>query len=532
MFRVLVADSIANEGVETLKKYNNIHVEVKTGLKPEELEEIIGEYDGLIVRSATQFKGKVVEKATKMKVVGRAGAGVDNIDVPLSTKKGIVVMNTPGGNSQAAAELTIAMITALSRNIVPATISMKNGKWEKGKFEKTSVEVAGKTLGIIGAGNIGSIVAARAIGLNMKVIVYDPFLTDEKAAILGVKKVSTLDDIYKDSDYITLHISKNEQTVNLINKDSIAKMKDGVYIINCARGGIVNENDLLEALESGKVKGAGLDVFEKEPVDPDNPLVKHPNVICTPHLGASTVEAQVNVAVEIARQIGDYLTKNEIRNAVNIPNIDSNTMSVMRPYINLAKKIGDLYRQFANINIHKIEIDYAGEVYNLPINPITHSLLIGLLSDIAEGINFVNAPIVAKDRGIEIIETNNSVSKDYASQITLTTYHKEGKTIIKGAVFKEGLIRIVGIDNFSVDFIPEGNLLLTINEDKPGFIGSIGTILGNAGLNIANMELGRDILKKEALSFIQIDGDIPDSLIEEMKKNIPTLKKVFKIKMD
>ena len=532
MFKVLVADSIANEGIETLKEYKNISVDVKTGLKPEELENIIHEYDALIVRSATQFKGKLVEKATKMKVVGRAGAGVDNIDVSLATKKGIVVMNTPGGNSQAAAELTIAMITALSRNLVQATMSMKSGKWEKGKFEKTSVEISGKTLGIIGVGNIGSIVASRALGLNMDVIVYDPFLTEERASILGVKKVDNLDYIYKNSDYITLHLPKNEQTVNLINKDTISKMKTGVYIINCARGGIVNEKDLLEALESGKVKGAGLDVFEKEPVDPDNPLVKHPNVICTPHLGASTVEAQVNVAVAIAKQIGDYLTKNEIKNAVNIPNIDSNTMTIIKPYLDLARKMGTLYRQFANMNINKIEIDYSGDVYNLPINPITHSLLIGLLSDMVEGINFVNAPIVARDRGIEIIEISNSVSKDYASQISFSTYYKDGKTVIKGAVFKEGLIRIVSIDDFRVDFIPEGNLLLTINEDKPGFIGAIGTILGNAGLNIANMELGRDPSKKEALSFIQIDGDIPDNIIEDIKKNISTLKKVFKIKMD
>jgi D-3-phosphoglycerate dehydrogenase len=530
MFKILIADSVAKEGLETFKDYKDLQIDVKTGLPAEELVKIIGDYDGLVVRSATQFKGDVVEKAVKMKVVGRAGAGVDNIDVPLSSKKGVVVMNTPGGNSEAAAELAVAMITALSRNIVAASITMKEGKWEKSKFEKSSVEVAGKTLGVVGLGNIGSIVAKRGIGLMMNVLAYDPFLTEEKAAALGVKKVD-LDGIYKDSDYITLHLPKNEQTLNLINKNTISKMKDGVYIVNCARGGIVNENDLLEALNSGKVKGAGLDVFEKEPVSSDSPLVKHPNVICTPHLGASTVEAQVNVSVAIAKQIGDYLTKGEIRNAVNIPNLDSTTRDVIIPFVTLSKKIGDLYRQIGNMNIHQIDIEFGGEVCSLPTIPITNSLLIGLMADIAEGINFVNAPVVAKDRGIKIVESKSCTISDYSSQITLKVTHKEGVSLISGAVFKEGIIRIVQIDDFTIDFVPEGNLLLTINNDQPGFIGDIGTIIGEAKLNIANMELGRN-KKKEALSFIQIDEEIQDSLLEKISKNVKALKKVYRIKMD
>ncbi len=532
MFKVLIADSIAKEGLEVFRQYKDIQVDVKTGLSPEELSKIIGEYDGLVVRSATQFKGDVVNKAVKMKAVGRAGAGVDNIDVSLSSKKGIVVMNTPGGNSEAAAELAVAMMTALSRNIVAASISMKSGKWEKSKFDKTSVEVADKTLGVLGAGNIGSIVANRAIGLKMNVVVYDPYLPDEKATLMGVKKVATMEEVYEVADYITLHLPKNEQTINLINKDTIAKMKDGVYIINCARGGIVNEADLLEALNSGKVRAAGLDVFDKEPVDPENPLVKHPNVICTPHLGASTVEAQVNVAIAIAMQIGDYLTKGEIKNAVNIPNIDTATRDIISPYIKLARNIGDLYRQFANMSITNIDIEYAGEVNNLPTTPITYSLLIGLLKDISDGINFVNAPVIAKDMGMKITENKKSESDDYASQITFTAQHKEGKTVISGAVFKEGIYRVVRIDDFNVDFIPEGHLLLTINSDKPGFIGEIGTIIGEEKLNIANMELGRNSDKTEAMSFIQIDGDIPDSLIPKISKNVTALKKIFKITMD
>ena len=531
MYKVLVADSIAKEGLEAFKDYKDLEVEVKTGLPPEELVKIIGEYDGLVVRSATKFRGEVAEKALKMKVVGRAGAGVDNIDVPFSSKKGIVVMNTPGGNSEAAAELAVAMITTLSRNIVSATMTMKEGKWEKSKYEKISVEYAGKTLGVIGAGNIGSIVASMALGLKMNVLIYDPFLNDDKAALMGVKKVNTYDEIYKDSDYITIHVPKNEQTVNLINKDSIAKMKNGVYIINCARGGIVNEKDLLEALESGKVKGAGLDVFEKEPVDPDNPLVKHPNVICTPHLGASTVEAQVNVSIAIAKQIGDYLTRNEVKNAVNVPSLDAKTQDMIKPYVTLSKKMGDLYRQYANINISQIDIEYSGDVCNFPSAPITNSMLIGLLADMCEGINFVNAPVVAKDKGIRVNETKKSEALDYASEIKLVATHNEGKTVICGAIFKEGIIRIVSIDDFTVDFIPEGNLLLTINNDVPGFIGEIGTIIGEAKLNIANMELGRN-KKNEALSFIQIDQEITDDLIGKIKSKVSALKKVLRVKMD
>jgi D-3-phosphoglycerate dehydrogenase len=437
-------------------------------------------------------------------------------------------MNTPGGNSEAAAELAVAMITTLSRNIVAASMSMKEGKWEKSKFEKTSVEIAGKTLAVLGTGNIGSIVAAHAIGLSMNVIAYDPYLSEEKAASMGVKKVDTLEECYKDADYITLHLPKNEQTTNLINKDSIAKMKDGVYIINCARGGIINEKDLLDALNSGKVKGAGLDVFEKEPVEPDNPLVKHPNVICTPHLGASTVEAQVNVAVAIAKQIGDYLTRGEIRNAVNIPNLDTTTREFIKPYVTLAKKLGDLYRQFSNNSIHEVEIEYQGEVSNLPTNPITHSFMIGLLSNIAEGINFVNVPMIIKDRGIKVTELKTSESLDYASQISITLKHNEGVNKLSGAVFSRGLIRIVGLDDFKVEFEPEGNVLMTINSDIPGFIGSIGTVIGSEGFNIANMELGRNS-KGEALSFIQIDQTITDSLINKIQANVKALKKICKL---
>jgi D-3-phosphoglycerate dehydrogenase len=530
MYKVLVADNVEKEALEVFKDYKDIQVDIKTGLPPEELSKIIGDYDGLIVRSATQFKGEVINKAAKMKVVGRAGAGVDNIDVELSSKKGIIVMNTPGGNSSAVAELTIALMLCLSRNIAPANMAMKNGKWEKNIFAKTSVEVAGKTLGILGAGNIGTIVADRAKGLLMEVIVYDPFLTDEKASQLAIKKVNSIDEIYKNSDYITLHLPKNEQTVNLINKDAFDKMKKGVYIINCARGGIINEKDLLDALNSGKVKAAAIDVYEKEPPEPNNPLVMHPNVTCTPHLGASSVEAQMNVAIAIAKQIGDYLTKGEVKNAVNSPNLDAITRKLIDPYIKLAQKIGLLYGQFAELNIKEIEVIFEGEVCKFQTAPIIISLLIGLLQNSKEGINFVNAQFVAKEMGIKVVETKNPESLDYASQITLVTKYSGGQTKIKGAVFKEGLYRIVEIDDFALDFAPEGNLLLTLNKDIPGFIGKIGTVIGNAGLNISNMELGRNLNLKKALSFIQIDGDIPDKVIDEISK-IDSLEKVYRIKM-
>jgi len=530
MYKLLVADNMANEGLDVLKKYKDIEVDVKTGLPPEELSKIIGDYDALIVRSASQFKGEVLENAKKMKVVGRAGAGVDNIDVENASKKGIVVMNTPGGNSSAVAELTIALMLSLSRNIVQAAISLKNGKWEKKTLAKTSVEVAGKILGVLGAGNIGSIVAERAVGLKMDVLVYDPFLTDDKALKMGVKKVSSLDEIYTKSDYITLHLPKNDQTINLINKDAISKMKDGVFLINCARGGIINQDDLLEALNSGKVKGAAIDVYEKEPVEPDNPLVLHPNVTCTPHLGASSVEAQINVAIAIAYQIGDYLTKGEIKNAVNAPNLDADTRKILEPYINLSQKIGSLYSQYIKSSIKEIEIKYEGNVVNYSTEPITTSLLIGLLKNSVEGINYINAQMTAKDMGINITEIKKPESKDYTSTITLKAKHNEGKTLIKGAVFKEGMIRIVEIDDYTLDFSPEGNLLLTLNKDIPGFIGKIGTIIGEAGLNISNMELGRNKKIGKALSFIQIDNEIPDEIINKIAK-IDCLEKVYKIKI-
>ncbi len=530
MYRVLVSDSISQEALDVFKEYKGIEVVVKTDHTPEELEKVISDYDALIVRSATKFKGAVVEKAAKMKVVGRAGAGVDNIDVPVCSKKGIVVMNTPGGNSAAVAELTVAYLLAMSRNIVPSSQSIKEGKWEKNKFAKNSVEVAGKTLGIIGTGNIGSLVAEKAKGLSMNVVAFDPYLSEEKAAYMGVNKVNDINELYSVSDYISLHVPKNEQTTNLINKDSIAKMKKGVYIVNCARGGIINETDLLDALNSGKVQGAALDVFELEPVDPKNPLLQHPNLVCTPHLGASSIEAQVNVAIAIAHQVSKYLLTGEISNAVNVPTLDSDTRKLLNPYITLAEKVGNLYRQFADLTISEIEIEYTGEVHEYPINSVTTSLLIGLFNSVIEGINFVNAQSVIKDMGIKIVETKKAESRDYASQILLRTKNATGTTEIVGAVFREGIYRIVRIDEFKVEFVPEGNLLLTINKDKPGYIGALGTILGSANLNIANMELGRNN-KGEAMSFVQIDGEIPDSVINQIKK-IEALTKVFKIKMN
>lgn len=530
MFKILISDGFAEEGMEVFKQFKDIEIDLRKSVSPEELVDIIEQYDGLIVRSATKFKGEVIDKAKNLKIIGRAGAGVDNIDVEAVSKKGIVVMNTPGGNSSAVAELTIAMIMALSRNIVPATITMKEGKWEKKIFGKTSVEVAGKILGIIGVGNIGSIVSDRAKGLKMEVIVFDPFLTEEKAAIMGVKKVNSIDEIYKSSDYITLHLPKNEETINLINKESISKMKDGVFLINCARGGIINEKDLLDALNSGKIKAAALDVFEKEPVDPDSALVKHPNVICTPHLGASSVEAQINIARIIANQIGDYFSKGEIRNAINVPSLDAATREFISPYLDLAQKMGIFYRQFGSTNITEIEILYSGEVYNLSLTAITNSLLIGLLCKTFEGINFVNAQMIAKETGIKIVESKNPESHDYASQIILNVKHKKGTTVIKGAVFSKKIIRIVGIDTFVLDFEPKGNILLTKNKDVPGFIGEIGTVLGNSGLNISNMELGRDVKLKKALSILQIDGEIPDEVLEKVSK-VSALEEVFRIKM-
>ncbi|MBF0506995.1 MAG: phosphoglycerate dehydrogenase [Nitrospirae bacterium] len=512
--KVLVSDSISPLGVEILKKAG-LEVDVKTGLKPEELKAIIGEYDGLVVRSATKATAEIIEAAANLKVIGRAGSGLDNVDKAAASKKGIVVMNTPGGNTITTAEHTIAMMFAVARRIPQAKASLAAGQWEKKKFMGT--ELFNKVLGVIGLGNIGGQVAKRAQGLGMQVIAYDPFLNEDKAKQTGIEKVE-IPELISRADFITVHTPLTHETKNLIRAETIRTMKDGVYIINCARGGIINEKDLYEALESGKVAGAALDVFEKEP-PVDNPLVGHPNVVCTPHLGASTQEAQENVAVAVAEQIVDYLVRGIIRNAVNFPSIPADQMAALQPYIALADKLGSFSSQLFVGEIAAVTLEYKGKVADLNISPLTIAAVKGLLDPILlETVNFVNAPFIAKERGIEVNETKSSDAGDYNSMITMRLKSRKKELVVSGTLFSRKDPRIVQIDKYTVEIVPEGNMLVMYNNDKPGVIGNIGTTMGKNNINIARMHFGRESAGGNAISVVNIDSSISDELLEDIKK--------------
>ncbi len=518
MQKVLVSDKLHEKGIEILKNAENIEVDVKVGMSKDELKEVIGNYHGIVIRSATKLTQDVLEHATNLKAIGRAGIGVDNVDIPCATEKGIVVMNTPQGNTITTAEHTLSMMMALSRNIPQATASLKSGKWEKSKFMGT--ELFNKTLGIVGLGNIGTIVANRALGLKMKVIGFDPFINEENAAKKGVKLVS-LDTLFKESDYITVHTPLTKTTKNLINKETFKIMKDGVRIICCARGGIVNEDDLAEALESGKVAGAAFDVFAKEPPDYNHPLLKSDKFICTPHLGASTKEAQFNVAVAVAEQMVDFLNFGIIKNALNVPSVSSEELQILKPYIKLGEKMGNFITQMckAACGFTDIHIEYFGEVANYDTSPITLSVLKGLLTPMmGENVNFVNAPLVAKERGIKINESKNTEGKNFSSSIVLSTVTDSGKQSIEGALFGKKDIRIVSINNFRVEAEPKGHIILLYNYDKPGVIGNIGRFLGEQNINIGNMQFGRESVGGMAVSIVQIDNEITADVLESLNK--------------
>ncbi len=511
--KVLVSDNISSEGIELLQEAG-LSVDVKTGMSPDELISCIGEYHGLIIRSATKVTSEVIDAAVNLKVVGRAGSGLDNVDRAAASLKGIVVMNTPGGNTVTTAEHAVAMIIALARKIPQATASMKAGKWEKKKF--MGVELYNKTIGVIGLGAIGSQVARKAQGFEMTVIAYDPFLSDEKAKGLGVEKVD-LPELYSRSDFISIHTPKTPETAGIINSETIKTMKDGVRIINCARGGIINEKDLYDALISGKVAGAAIDVFDVEPPT-DNPLVGLDNVICTPHLGASTQEAQVNVAVAVAAQIVDYLVHGTIRNAVNFPSIPADQVSRLQPYINLAERLGTFAAQIFDSGVDSIDIEYMGTASSINTAPVTIAALKGFLTPILEDtVNFVNAPIIAKDRGIEVNETTKPDAGDYRGLIALRVNSTKQQLYIAGTLFSKKAPRIVAIDNYPTDIIPEGELLFMFNEDKPGVIGNIGTLLSKNGINIARMHFGRDSAGGTAISTVSVDSTPSPKLIEEIK---------------
>ena len=522
--KVLVSDNISAKGVEILKKAG-LEVDVKTGMKPEELKACIGEYSGLVIRSATKVTAEVIEAATNLKVIGRAGSGLDNVDKAAASKKGIVVMNTPGGNTVTTAEHTIAMLFSVARMIPQATASMKAGKWEKKKF--MGVELFNKTLGIVGLGAIGSQVAKKAQGIEMNIIAYDPFLSEEKAQEMGIKKGS-LDEIFAESDFITIHSPMTPETKGLINASTIAKMKNGVRIINCARGGIVNEHDLYEAMKSGKVAAAALDVLEKEPPE-NNPLLTLENLICTPHLGASTEEAQENVALAVAEQIADYLVHGTIRNAVNFPSIPSDQVPRLQPYINLAEKLGSFSCQIFEGGATEIIVEYCGDAATVNTAPVTIAALKGYLNPILlETVNFVNAPFIAKERGIEVKETKSSDAGDFFSKITIRIKAKNKESYVSGTLYSKKDPRVIEIDNFKVEIVPEGELLLMYNNDKPGVIGNIGNLLGKNNINIARMHFGRESAGGRAISVVSLDAKPGPEVLDQLKAlpNILSIKQI------
>lgn len=512
--KVLVSDKLGEIGIQMFEAEEGITVDVKTGLSPEELKQIIGDYDALVIRSATKVTADLLEAAAKLKVVGRAGIGLDNVDIPAATKKGIVVMNTPGGNVVTTAEHAISMMLSLTRNIPQGTATLKAGQWAKKKLQGR--EIMGKTLGVVGFGKIGSVVADRARGLKMRVVIYDPIVQAKVIEKQGFESVS-LDTLYAESDYITIHVPKNPNTIGMIDKDAFDKMKNGVMVINCARGGIVDESALYDAMISGKVAGAALDVFSTEPPPADHPLLSLDRLIATPHLGASTLEAQTNVAEDVAGQIIEYLKNNNVINAVNVPAISGKLLDKLRPFIHLSDRMGCLQAQFSSGKIKKIQIEYMGDFMGLDLKPVTTAFVKGLMDILAgDGINSVNAPVIAKEMGITISESCSSESPEFSNLIRSKIVTTEKEVTIAGTVFGKSDARIVKIDGFRIEIIPEGNLALIHNLDEPGAIGSVGTTLGAHNINISQMQVGMESGGEHNAILIRTDEPIPQKIIDEI----------------
>lgn len=511
MSKVLISDKLDPLAVEIFER-NGIEVDFKPGLTPEEQLEIIDQYDGLAIRSATKVTAEMIAKASNLKVVGRAGIGVDNVDIPAATSNGVVVMNTPFGNSITTAEHAITMMMSLARDIPLANQSTHAGKWEKKRFMGT--ELYNKTCGVIGCGNIGSITADRALGLKMKVIAFDPFLTVERAEEIGVEKVE-LDELFARADFITLHVPKNEHTAGIINKDSIAKMKDGVRIINCARGGVVIEADLKDALDSGKVAGAALDVFEVEPAK-DNALFGYENVICTPHLGAATKEAQVNVALQVAEQMSDYLVNGAVTNALNMPSVSAEDAPKLKPYLKLAEQLGEFAGQITEHAIESIEIQYCGTVTNVNTDPITSTLIAHVLRSQVVSVNLVNAMQVAQSRGIGIKQSFDEDGANWRSMINVVVKSSARVRNVTGTLFTGKEPRIVNVEDVPIEIALSENMLFIRNKDKPGLIGGLGMILADAGHNIADFRLGRQSSGENAICLVSLDEPLSDELFEKI----------------
>ncbi len=524
MPKVLISDKMDPRAAQIFRE-RGIEVDEITGKTKDELIAIIGDYDGLAIRSATKVTADVVAAAKNLKVVGRAGIGVDNIDIPAASAAGVVVMNTPFGNSITTAEHAIALMFALARQLPEADLSTQAGKWEKNRF--MGVELTSKTLGLIGAGNIGSIVADRARGLKMKVVAYDPFLTPERAVDLGIEKV-TLDELLARADFITLHTPLTNETRNILNADALAKTKKGVRIINCARGGLIDEAALKAAMDSGQVGGAALDVFVEEPATA-SPLFGTTNFISTPHLGASTSEAQVNVAIQVAEQLSDYLMQGGVTNALNMPSLSAEEAPKLKPYMALAERLGSLIGQLAHDNLTKISIEVEGAAAELNIKPITGAVLAGLMRRYSDTVNMVNAPFLAKERGLDIREVRHDREGDYHTLVRVSVQTDEGEKSVAGTLFGNTSPRIVELFGIKIEADLAGDMLYIVNDDAPGFIGRLGSTLGEAGVNIGTFHLGRRAAGGEAVLLLSVDSPVPEPVSWQLC-NLPGVRRVKTLK--
>src|SRR4051812_40312898 len=520
MPKVLISDKMDPKAAQIFRE-RGVEVDEITGKTPEELKAIIGEYDGLAIRSSTKVTKEILDAATNLKVVGRAGIGVDNVDIPSASAKGVVVMNTPFGNSITTAEHAIALMFALARQLPEADLSTQAGKWEKNRF--MGVELTSKTLGLIGAGNIGSIVADRAHGLRMKVIAFDPFLSPERAVELGVEKVE-LDELLRRADFITLHTPLTDQTRNILSRDNLAKTKPGVRIINCARGGLIDEAALKEALESGQVAGAALDVFVEEPAKA-NPLFGTPGLVATPHLGASTTEAQVNVAIQVAEQMSEFLTRGGVTNALNMPSLSAEEAPKLKPYMALAEKLGSLVGQLEGRHASGVSIEVEGAAAQLNQKPITGAVLAGLMRVYSDTVNMVNAPFLAKERGFDVREVRHDREGDYHTLVRVSVRTPDGEKTVAGTLFANAAPRLVDMFGIRVEAELEGQMIYIVNDDTPGFIGRLGTTLGEAGVNIGTFSLGRRAAGGEAVALVSVDSRVGDDLVARLSA-LPGVRRV------
>ncbi|MDB5096994.1 MAG: D-3-phosphoglycerate dehydrogenase [Cyanobacteria bacterium RYN_339] len=514
-FRVLVSDPIEETGFSAL--HDVAKVDVKTDLTPEQLLQVIGEYDALMVRSQTKVTAAVIEAGKKLRIIGRAGVGVDNIDVPAATRRGIVVVNSPAGNTIAAAEHTLALMLALARHVAPADASVKRGEWKRSQF--TGAELFNKTLGVLGLGKIGSHVAKVAQAMGMKVVGFDPFVTPERAEELGVT-LGSVEDVVKQADFITVHVPKTPETTNLLNAAMLAKAKPGVRLINCARGGIIDEAALVDAIASGQVAGAALDVFEKEPLENDALRQLGNKVVLTPHLGASTEEAQLNVAIDVAEQIAEYLRGGEARSAVNIPNLRPELMASLRPMFGLAEKLGSVAAQLADGPIEAVEIAYLGSLADQEVKPLTTAVMKGLLTPALgiDGVNFVNATYLAKERGVHVTEVKSQEETEYVDLIRVRVRTQERERVVAGTLMGNDILSIVAVDEYAFNLFIKGSMLFAPHQDVPGTIGKVGTLLGENNLNIFGMQLGRSAVRGPALMVLNLDDEVPDTVLDQVRK--------------